>query len=370
MPLLLVDAHIPYLSDMLPDAFTIETFQQAYPRPELLERADALIIRTLTRIDETLLNVGRNIQFVGTATAGFDHVDVGLLKQRGIQFGYAPGCNARAVAEYVLTAILLWAEDRQENLTHLRLGLVGFGFAGSQVEELARKLSLTVLCYDPPKAQRESDFQSVSQEEILACDILSFHCSLDAYPEYPSWHWLNAERLALCSAKLIINAARGGVIDENALLAHKVTNAVDIVTDVWEKEPEFKIRLLQHSFIATPHIAGYSVQAKWKGSRMIADQVSASFGMESLYQPIPAVAYKTELNAKNLNSALTQLHPIMEYDHRLRQLSGGTSKERNDGFLKLRAGFPLRHEYPYIRTSTEFLDTFPILRTFSFRDEE
>ncbi len=369
MTTILADAYIPYLKEMLSESCRLITYDSQLPKVDDLEIADALITRTVTPVDDTLLDVGKKLKFIGTATAGFDHIDRSTLSERGIHFRYAPGCNAYSVAEYVVTAILLWAEKKEIEIDGLSLGLVGCGHAGTSTKKLAEKFGLSVICFDPPKALRELDFASADADDVLECDILSFHCALDSYPEYPTWHWLNQERISRCKAKLIINTARGGITDEKALLSAKKDKSFDLVTDVWENEPDFSRTFMKESFIATPHIAGYSVQAKWKGSRMIADQLSGFFGFDIPYVPAPAVGKEGELETTDLATVLEQLHPIMEYDHRLRQLTAATAPERAKGFLKLRSGFPLRHEYSYMRLSQKICDSYPKLKHFNFRQD-
>lgn len=368
---LLSDSHIPYLDQLLPKGVVQIKYSGIYPTAEELKKADALIVRTVSKIDATVLDHAPNLKFIGTASAGFDHLDRKEIKKNGIWFGYSPGCNARAVAEYVVTGILIWADKNDQNINDLNLGIVGYGHAGSQVKNLAEACGLKTVIHDPPKAERESDFISASVEDVLACDILTFHCSLDEYAAHPSWHWLNGARLKQCSAKLIINAARGGVTDEKAVLDWKSKTGGLVITDVWENEPEFQIKTMQKSFIATPHIAGYSVESKWNATEQIMTQLADFFNLDNVSaKPESGTNWRITNPDGELSEILTEIHPIMEYDHRLRQLPEKSILERKYGFAKLRSGFPLRYEYPSAQIPETIISRHPILANLGLRAHE
>src|SRR5699024_258862 len=169
--------------------------------------------------------------------------------------------------EYVATALLFWSEAKNMDLANCSLGIVGVGHVGRAVDKQARALGLNTVLYDPPRQQREPSFQSAEREEVLQCDILTLHTPLSRNGQYPTFHWLDTDFLQNYSFKLILNSARGGVVDEEALLKAAQRGGVeDYILDVWEGEPYFDDEIAQKAFIKTPHIAGYSLQAKTKAS--------------------------------------------------------------------------------------------------------
>ncbi|HET6528094.1 MAG TPA: NAD(P)-dependent oxidoreductase, partial [Balneolaceae bacterium] len=254
----LADQYLYNIQSYLPENINLMLFDPAHGFPSEINSAHALLIRTVIPVDEqTLPDIPKNLQFVGTASAGTDHVDIKYLRENGITFADAAGCNARSVAEYVATAMLIWAEKRDQNLTTLTAGIIGAGNAGSRVIELLRKLEISTVAYDPPKEERDSNFKSASLNEVLECDILSFHTPLTTTGDYPTYHWLNGQKLSAFNFQLVINASRGGVIDEQALLnAFEKGMINDFILDVWENEPNFNQKSAEQAFIKTPHIAG------------------------------------------------------------------------------------------------------------------
>lgn len=235
--------------------------------------ADVLLVRSVTAVNSRLL-AGSAVGFVGSATIGTDHVDLGWLRSQKITFAHAPGCNARAVAEYVLQAGLRWSQQRQESLAGKRVGLVGLGNVGSEVAMLFSALGCDVVAIDPPRQRDGGGATHVvwaSEEEVLACDIVSLHVPLTKQGGDATWHMLDAAKLATLSARqLLISTCRGAVIDNEALqLRLAQPDAPTVVLDVWEKEPQVSSDLFRQVLLGTPHIAGYSVQGKLSGSAMV-----------------------------------------------------------------------------------------------------
>ena len=275
---IVVDEKIQYLCEALEQmGHTVEALPGCAISNSDLLTADALFVRTRTLCNAALLD-NTAVRFIGTATIGHDHIDKEYCRQKGIVWTNAPGCNADAVLQYVQSAIYCWARSNSiENLQGLTLGIVGVGQIGSRVERWARKAGLTVLLNDPPRAARgEEDF--VALEKIAQeCDIITFHTTLNKSGDYPSYHLADTafmDNLRKC--KLLINASRGPVVDNSALL-----NAIDnkriaaVALDVWENEPLLNPRLLEKAYIATPHIAGYSAEGKMNASRMMVEAFAA-----------------------------------------------------------------------------------------------
>ena len=269
-----IDEKIPYLRDALL-AMGIEVV--ALPGSAItagdLADAYALFVRTRTKCDATLLE-GSAVRFIGTATIGYDHIDVEYCSHRGIVWTNAAGCNAGAVLQYVQAVVYSWARDTGVALTGLTLGIVGLGEIGSRVATWAGNVGMRVLANDPPKADA-GVAGLVSLEEIAAeCDIITFHPSLNVDGVYKSVHLADAAFFAsLAHCRLLINASRGAVVDNDALLAALESSAVQCAAvDVWEGEPDISLPLLERAYIATPHIAGYSAEGKMNATAIVLDE--------------------------------------------------------------------------------------------------
>ncbi len=233
-----------------------------------LKNADALIVRSLRKIDASLL-AGSSVKFVATATAGYDHLDVDWLEQLGITWCNAPGCNANSVAEYLVSALLFLHTQYGVELIGKTLGIIGVGAVGSRVAELATALGLKVLLNDPPLAMTDTAFSSTELPTLLSqSDIVSLHVPLTTSDLYPTFQSANADFFTqMKPGAIFINTARGQVANYAAL-----SQAIDsghlatTILDVWPHEPKVDLALLAKATIATPHIAGHSFTAKVKGT--------------------------------------------------------------------------------------------------------
>lgn len=258
----LIDQYIPFLNGVLDPYATVEFIAPEEFTPARVQDADALIVRTRTRINKDLL-AGSRVQFVATATIGYDHIDTSL----DIPYWTAcPGCNAQAVCDYIQEALLA------VQLPYKSIGIVGYGHVGSRVAAMAEKLGFNVLVNDPPKGI------GVSLDEIAdQCDIITFHTPLDE----TTYHLCDAAFLSKCRPHaLIINAARGGIVDEQALFeSHH-----PCIIDCWENEPAIHHALCQspQTLLASYHIAGYSVEGKRNASQMCLDALCRFFNLPLL----------------------------------------------------------------------------------------
>jgi len=367
----LADQYLYNIQSYLPENIHLQLFDPAKGLPSNISDIHGLLIRTVIPINkQTLPKIPDQLSFMGTASAGTDHVDTDYLQNHDITFADAAGCNARSVAEYVATALLLWEQSRNHNLQALTAGIVGVGHVGTQVSRLLDNLGISTVQYDPPRENREADFSSSSLDEVLDCDILSFHIPLTQTGDYPTYLWLDSEKLANRAFDLVINSARGGVVDEQALLQAKRTGLVrDIIIDVWEHEPEVQIETAQETFIKTPHIAGYSDQAKSDASKFVADALIDHFEL-----PAPnnqdagssRVVEKTISEFDSLSELLTFLHPIKKYETKLSKILKHQFEDRGTQFNKLRADFPLRNEFPNTFLPTDYFEEYPILTNLGF----
>lgn len=251
--------------------------------------ADALLVRSITRVDASLL-AGSTVKFVATATSGTDHIDQLYLRQQGIQFASAAGANAAAVADYVMCCLAELMVETGFSLANKKVAVIGVGHVGKALLGRLQSTQATCLACDPFQ-QLCSDVPYVSFEEAIRADVICFHTPLTRTGAHPTFHLLNADNLTLLSADtIVINAGRGEVIDNQALLAHLQRQPESdtnqrFILDVWEGEPNPDKQLVASTYLATPHIAGYSVEAKYAAS---ADIITALCQFFSL--PVPAFA--------------------------------------------------------------------------------
>ena len=257
----IIDKGIPFLEGVFPPEIDVHYLSPEQITPEAVRCADALFVRTRTQINKELLQ-GSNIRFVATATIGFDHIDQDYCREAGIHWVSCPGCNAQAVCDYVEEAI----SSIKSGENALTIGVVGYGHVGQLVAQMAQKRGYQVRLSDPPLGI------GMSLEQLAPlCDVLTFHTPLTHDGEHPTYHLCDANILRLCKpGTLIINAARGGVIDEQALLSRLSTFNLQLSTsiDCWEGEPNLNQELLKKVDLASFHIAGYSIQGKMNASEM------------------------------------------------------------------------------------------------------
>lgn len=268
---ILVDENMPYARELFSRTGTVVAVPgRPIPQAEL-DEADGLMVRSVTKVNAALL-AGKPVKFVGTATAGTDHIDEDFLKAQGIGFSAAPGCNAIAVVEYVFSSLLLLAERDGFALKERTVGIIGVGNVGSRLQARLEALGIRTLLCDPPRADRgdEGDFLPLASL-VAEADILTFHTPLFKQGEYKTLHLADESLLmALKPGTILINACRGPVVDNAALL--KVLDQrqdLSVVLDVWEPEPDLSLPLLEKVDIATAHIAGYTLEGKARGTTQV-----------------------------------------------------------------------------------------------------
>ncbi|MGI9294628.1 MAG: 4-phosphoerythronate dehydrogenase [Pseudomonadales bacterium] len=323
-------------------------------RADLLE-ADALLVRSITAVNAELLT-DTKVRFVGSATSGVDHIDRGFLRESGIEFAHAPGCNADAVADYVCSALAALDVDLG-HAAGLRVGVVGLGQVGSRVARRLHNLGFKVKAYDPLLKSPQSS-SLTNWREVLCSDILSLHVPLTRDGDYPTWHMLDARQLAALPQQLVlINAARGAVIDNDALsdiLPQRP--AWQTVLDVWEGEPAPDQALLQQVNVATPHIAGHSVEAKIRGSSMVYQTFLQCFfgGGETANKHtaeeagVAGAAPMLTLTAHStLNDIVLDAYDVRHDAQRLTALAGNANI--SEEFERLRKQYRVRHEFSAYR---------------------
>ena len=275
---IVTDRNIPFIETPLSQIGDVTMLPAGEITPEVMAEADVLITRTRTRCDALLLE-GSPCRFIGTATIGTDHIDLPWCRSRGITVANAPGCNAPAVAQWVLAAIRDTLPPGR-SLSDSTLGVIGAGNVGSILIRWARSLGMKVLVNDPPRQQADRDsgsepaYRYSTLDEIARqSDVITVHTPLTRLTPWPTFHLINREFVdSLTRSPMIINAARGPVTDTEALLYGLRTGKISaIAIDCWEGEPAINPELLQSASIATPHIAGYSREGKTRASQMVLD---------------------------------------------------------------------------------------------------
>ena len=279
--IIVADQNIPCVADAFADLGEVRLIPGREIRRAQLRDCRCLVTRTVTRVDAALLE-DTPVEFVGTATIGTDHVDLDYLERAGIGFSNAAGCNAEAAAEYVVSGLFALSVRNDFDPFARRAGIVGYGNVGSRLVDKLETLGIECLLCDPPLAERgDSGRDFVDLDTLLdACDLVSLHVPLTRDSPHPTFHLLDAARLArLGHGCLLVNAARGEVVDNPALL-DLLGRRGDLVTflDTWEGEPMLLRELLTRVDLATPHIAGYSVEGRLRGTQMVLDAAARHFG--------------------------------------------------------------------------------------------
>ena len=331
---LIVERNIPYVAGLLDPYADVRYLAPEEITPKAVRDTDGMIIRTRTRCDAELL-AKSSVKMIATATIGTDHIDIDYCRSRTITAVNAPGCNAPAVAQYVFATLMQVINRPLQSYT---LGIVGAGHVGSIVERWARGLDMRVLVCDPPRQQAEggegwSDLETIVRE----ADIITFHTPLTREGEYRTYHIADAEFFGkLRRSPIIINSARGEIVDTQALVAARDAGLVGgLIIDCWEGEPEIDRELLRRADIATPHIAGYSAEGKVRASQIALDAITTFFMMPrvTVDQPLPPAPARSVTVAGIMDS----YDPMPESD---------ALKAHPEDFEKLRNTYRLRHEAP------------------------
>ncbi|TCK02542.1 4-phosphoerythronate dehydrogenase PdxB [Marinobacterium mangrovicola] len=349
---IVADENIPALEPLFGELGDLVRLPGRSMSPSELADADLLLVRSVTRVNAELL-AGSRIGFVGTATIGTDHLDIGWLEQQKIQWCSAPGCNADAVVEYVLSVLWHLADEQGFDPLSRTFAVIGAGNVGGRLVERLRALGIKVLVCDPPRAEKEGKAGFVSLEEALAqADFISLHTPLVKDGQHPSHHLLNESNLDLIQQNaILLNAGRGPVIDNRALeLFMQQRSDISLVLDVWEHEPAVSPALASHCRIATPHIAGYSLEGKIRGTWMLYREVCRWLGREAALS-LESVLPMPEVERIYCNGRLAPLKPIaLTYDpyrddRALRATLDLPEPEQRLAFDRLRKQYPVRREF-------------------------
>ncbi len=346
---IVADINIPKVSEAFKSIGEIRIMDAESITPEVCSDADVLLVRSVTKVNAQLLN-RTNITFVGSATAGSDHIDETYLRHRGIVFAHASGSNAESVVEYVLTALIRLSTLKMKALQGLTLGIIGCGNIGGQLAKRAAAFGMRILKNDPPLAS--SGVQGLVDLKTLLTesDIVSLHV-----PKLPSTYHLISEPEfhAIKPGGWIINTARGDVVDNQALKKALIAGRIDgCVLDVWENEPTPDIELLRLVTIGTPHIAGHSLDGKLWGTIMLYEAVIKHFMVQPrwnyqalLRQNLPKVI-SLPFQENWLDQFTKNLYDI-EADHaRMSQIQSLPGPKVAERFRRLRRTYPPRRAFP------------------------
>lgn len=354
-PRLIIDQNIPYLKGVL-EPFAITEYLPANRiSNETVKNADGLLIRTRTKVNETLLK-NTIVKFVASATIGFDHIDLDFCSKNGISVFNAPGCNAGSVQQYIASALMNLLKKEQK-FSEITLGIVGVGNTGTKVKQLAEAIGMKVLLNDPPRKRKEKNDDFVSLEHVLSeSDIISFHVPLTYNCKDATFELLSEKNYFLIkSGTVIINASRGEVCSEKVLKELVLNKDCTLALDVWQHEPKPDQELIALSKIATPHIAGYSADGKANAGKMIAVKAAAFFGIEPdlLIFPVIPLPQKYIIEPVNRNFEEVISESIIHTYNILQD--SDNFKTHPESFESLRNNYPLRRDLSAFKIKSAYL---------------
>jgi erythronate-4-phosphate dehydrogenase len=369
----IADEKIPFLRGVLePYAEVIYLPGNKIDRQSVIN-ADALLIRTRTRCDKSLLE-GTSVQFIATATIGFDHIDTEYCNQHKIAWFNAPGCNSSSVQQYITAVLMELSREQHIRLEDKTIGIVGVGNVGSKVKKIAELLGMKVKINDPPRARKEEEQGFVTLDEILqTCDFITLHVPLIKTGIDKTFHLVNKELFSKMKAGAwLFNTSRGEVVETGALRsALNSGRLAGTVLDVWENEPAIDLELLCKAFISTPDIAGYSTDGKANGTSQVVRLLAAHFGLPlteffplNLPEPLfPEIKIDNAglSSSQVIEQCVLHTYPIMS-DHILIQ-------DHPETFEQQRGQYPVRREFQAytVKLSKADRGTIDILKKLGFK---
>lgn len=328
---IIIDKAIPFMENRFPENLETVFLPSAEITKENIIDADALIIRTRTKCNASLLECSK-VKFIATATIGTDHIDRNYCDTKGIEFVNAPGCNAPGVAQYVFASLFTLGFSSEFHT----LGIIGYGHVGSVVADWARKMGIRILISDAPReaaGYKDVDYGKV--EALLKnCDAVTIHVPFTTQGDFPTLKLISEEKLKMMKpGAILVNSSRGGVVDEVALQKEISHKGIKAVVDVWENEPLINPEIVKLAWITTPHIAGYSLEGKIRATRMALEAIANHFNIPvnlnglDCFPPLDRKITK-ELIEKSYN-------PLYDHDNLQRNLKD---------FEVLRNNYNYRHE--------------------------
>lgn len=365
---IIADQNIPFVEACFSSIGQVTLVAGRQITPEIIKDADALLVRSITKVNKDLLE-GSRIKFVATATIGTEHVDQAYMASNDIGFASAPGSNANSVAEYIVAALLTLGKKNKFRLEGKSIGIVGVGNVGSRVAKKCQALGMNVVLNDPPLQRQTGDPKYRPLEEIFACDFVTMHTPLTKDGPDKTFHLADASFFAaMKDGAVFLNSSRGKVQDEAALkTAMQSGKLSSVVLDVWETEPNVDPWLLRQVDLSTPHIAGYSFDGKVAGMTMIYEAFCHHFNVPSEHTaqdflPIPETAQiclTGDPLAKDdeciLHDIVQQIYVINRDDFNMREILLQPEAERGAWFDALRKNYPIRREFQ--NTTVQLADT-------------
>ncbi|MFA5959853.1 MAG: 4-phosphoerythronate dehydrogenase [Tatlockia sp.] len=338
---LLADASLPALEIAFPKPFEITLYKSTEEIAEKLQGQDVLFCRSTLKVNEALLK-NHSLRYVATASSGVDHIDSAYLQQNAITLLDAKGCNATSVTDYV-TAVLAYLQ-KNSAFSGKTAAVLGVGEVGSRVVSRLKALKMNVLCYDPFKTEISSN----TLDEITQCQLIAVHANLHDEKPYPSRNLIDKDFLSqLKPHTVLINASRGGIVNEEALL--HLTTPITYCTDVYQNEPYINQELVKFAKLCTPHIAGHSIEAKYNAVALISEQLHTAIKSKAPKMPYPAVSNQVaSVRFRNWQDFVLSLYnPVFETN----ELKASTNLETT--FLKVRKAH-LRHDFCRHETNSLF----------------
>jgi erythronate-4-phosphate dehydrogenase len=348
---IVVDSKIPFINGVFEPFADVFYKDGAEISRVDLHNTDALVIRTRTICNAKLLE-GSNLKLIASTTIGFDHIDTDFCSSNNIAWTNADGCNSSAVAQYVLAALLHVSHESNINLDKTTIGIVGVGNVGKKVEKICQILGMNVLLCDTPRKKNGESASFINIDEIVCnADIVTLHVPLNHTGEYKTHHLFDAKMFETMKAKVLINTSRGEIVETNALKAAITDKKIDFaVIDVWENEPKIDKNLLSLADIATPHIAGYSLEGKAAGTAMAVRAVSKFFNLgldDWKIENMPEAEEKITVDCTGKSVATVLYDAVRSTCNIL--FDSDLLKQNAYDFEKLRSNYRLRREFAYCR---------------------
>ena len=353
---IIADENIPFVADCFSSLGDVTTLSGRDITASVIKDTDVLIVRSITKIDEKLLQ-GSSVKFVGTATIGFEHIDVEYLKQKKIGFASAPGSNANSVAEYIIAGLLEIAQKLDVTLEGKSIGIIGVGNVGSKVAQKCVALDMKLFLNDPPLHRQTGDSKYLPLESLFDCDVITLHTPLTFDGLDKTYHLADEKFFdSLKAGCVFINTARGAVVDSNTLKKEIKSGKLSAsILDVWENEPDIDTELLSMVDIATPHIAGYSLDGKIAGMIMIYEAVCKYFGLpieKNIVDFLPE-SDTPQIKIENiisdeqeiLHQTVKKIYDITKDDADLRRILNLPQNKRAFIFDRLRKTYRIRREF-------------------------
>jgi len=356
---IVADENIPFVETLFAAFGKITLLPGRHIQASDVAHADILLVRSVTKVNAALLD-GSNVKFVGTCTIGIDHLDTLYLQQKGITYSSAPGCNAKGVVQFAMSTLAtLGLLDHGVN-TDKKVAVIGCGNVGGTVLNMLHTLGFDCVGIDPLiSAEKIAPVKRVPLGDLSDYDMVFCHTPYTTTGNAPTHHLINAHNLStLKPDALLVNAGRGGVIDNQALLAFLANkdasfakeNTLNVVLDVWEPEPDMSPQLLDKVTLGSPHIAGYSYEGRVNGSLMIHDALLAfltrqGVSVQSQRAEVDAILDqdKPTITVKHLRDAILQAYDVRTDDADLRNAVQGLPAS----FDALRKNYPKRREFSH-----------------------